>query len=57
MGLDAAEIMMEVEDEFKISIPDEEMVCFCSTLGHVHDLLLEKCAGHKRPDCPTRRPH
>lgn len=54
MGLDAAEVMLEVEEEFRISIADDEMVSFFGTLGNVHDLLLEKCTGRKRPDCPTR---
>jgi len=54
MGLDAAEIMLDLEEEFGISIADDEVICFFSTLGNVHDLLLEKCTGRKRTDCPTR---
>ena len=53
MGLDAVEFVMEIEEEFSISIEDDEVVFF-STLGTVHDYLLEKCAGRKRSDCPTR---
>lgn len=54
MGLDAVEVMLEVEEEFAVSIVDDEMVLFFGTLGNVHDLLLEKCTGRKRTDCPTR---
>ena len=54
MGLDATEVMLEVEEEFAVSIADDEMVFFFGTLGNVHDLLLEKCTGRKRADCPTR---
>ena len=54
MGLDAAEIMLDLEEEFGISIADDEMAAFFCTVGNVHDLLLEKCTGRKRTDCPTR---
>ena len=54
MGLDATEVMLEVEEEFAVSIADDEMVFFFGTLGNVHDLLLEKCTGRKRVDCPTQ---
>ena len=53
MGLDAVEFVMEIEEEFGISIEDDEVVFF-RTLGTVHDYLLEKCEGRKRLDCPTR---
>ena len=38
MGLDTAEVMLDVEEEFGISIADEEMVFFFGTLGNLHDL-------------------
>jgi acyl carrier protein len=44
---------MEVEEEFNISIPDDDIIYF-RTLGNVHDYLLEKCVGLRRTDCPTR---
>lgn len=53
MGLDAVEFVMGVEEEFRISLPADEVIGF-RTLGQVHDYLLEKCAGRKRADCPTR---
>lgn len=53
MGLDAVEFVMEVEEKFKISIPDDDIIYF-RTLGNLHDYLLEKCAGRRRTDCPTR---
>ncbi len=55
MGLDAVEFVMEIEEEFGISVADDEdEVVFFRTLGTVHDYLLEKCEGRKRSDCPTR---
>jgi len=53
MGLDVVEILMEVEEEFDVTIAEEEVLQF-RTLGSMHDYLLEKCGVRKRPDCPTR---
>jgi hypothetical protein len=53
MGLDAVELLLEIEEEFGISVEEDEAAYF-RTLGNVHDYLLEKCAGRKRPGCPTR---
>lgn len=53
MGLDAVEILMDIEEEFGISIAEEEVPHF-RTMGSLHDYLLEKCGVRKRPDCPTR---
>lgn len=53
MGLDAVEILMEIEEEFDITIGDEEIPHF-RTMGSVHDYLLRKCGVRIRPDCPTR---
>jgi hypothetical protein len=52
MGLEVVEFVMEIEEKFGISIPDNEVVYFC-TLGQMHDYLLEKCAGRKRSDNPA----
>ena len=38
MGLDAAEFVLEIEEEFGISIADDEGAYF-RTLGMVHDYL------------------
>ena len=53
MGLDAVELILEIEEEFHISIEERAIVPF-RTLGNLHDYLLDRCAGHKRTDCPTR---
>jgi len=41
MGLDSVELLLEVEETFDISIPDEE-VCQISTVGELHKSILEK---------------
>ncbi len=52
MGLDAVEILMDIEEEFGISIAEEEIL---PTMGSVHDYLLEKCGVRNRSGgCPTR---
>lgn len=53
MGLDAVELVMEIEDEFGITIPDDAAI-HTRTLGQLHDYLLERCADRRRTDCPTR---
>jgi len=53
VGLEAVELVMELEDEFAISIPDD-VAAYTRTLGQMHDYLLARCAGRKRIDCPTR---
>ena len=53
MGLDAVEILMDIEEEFGITIAEEEIPHF-RTMGSMHDYLAEKCGVRKRPDCPTR---
>ncbi len=55
MGLDVVELMLEFEEEFGVSITDDDAVCFSGTLGGLHDFLLAKCAGVRRSDCPVRR--
>lgn len=35
MGLDAAEVMLDVEEEFGISVADDEMVFFFRTLDNL----------------------
>ena len=53
MGLDAVELLIAVEEEFGVSLPDDEAAAL-RTLGDLHDYLLETCEGRRRPDCPTR---
>ncbi|MBN2217478.1 MAG: hypothetical protein JW719_08885 [Pirellulales bacterium] len=53
MGLDAVEFLMEVEDRFSVSLPDEDVFYF-QTLGQLHDYLVDKITGRRRSDCPTR---
>ena len=43
MGLDVAEVMMKLEDEFGIPIADHEVVAFFSTWGS--DPLLDSLKG------------
>ncbi|MCU0981263.1 MAG: hypothetical protein MUF25_19095 [Pirellulaceae bacterium] len=53
MGLDAVEFVLEIEEEFRISIPDDGLMVI-RTLGQFHDYLLETCAGRRRTDGPVR---
>ena len=53
MGLDAVELMLEVEEEFGLCLEEDAIVGF-RTLGNLHDYLLERCEGRRRTDCPTR---
>jgi len=41
MGLDGVELIMEVEDTFGISIPDEEAE-YCSTVGGMYNIIISK---------------
>ena len=40
MGLDAVEILMEIEDEFDISIPDR-VASNCLTVGDTHRVIVD----------------
>jgi hypothetical protein len=53
MGLDSVELVMEVEEQFGVTISDENAFNF-QTMGQLHDFLLEKCTGRRRPGCPTQ---
>jgi hypothetical protein len=53
MGLDAVELVIEVEEEFGVAIPDEEAGCMI-TLGHLHDYLLEANGRLHRSPCLTQ---
>ncbi|MGW8256144.1 MAG: hypothetical protein ACWGMZ_01530 [Thermoguttaceae bacterium] len=53
MGLEAVELVLAIEEEFGISIPDN-VATHTRTLGQLHDYLLEHCAGRKSKACPTR---
>ncbi len=54
MGLDAAELVMEVEDRFGVRLPEFELY-WMRTLGDLHNALLEQCGVRKRTECPTRK--
>jgi hypothetical protein len=53
VGLDAVELVMEVEERFGVAISDENAVNF-QTMGQLHDFLLGECAGRRRPGCPAQ---
>jgi hypothetical protein len=49
MGLDLVEIVMEIEDEFQISIPDDvaqNMLTVGDTFRDVVDMLVAKGSAH-----------
>ena len=54
MGLDAAELIMAVEERFAVRLPDVEMY-YVRTLGDFYNVLLEQCGERKRSDCPLRK--
>ncbi len=41
MGLDGAEIVMEIEDQFEIQLPDDEESRF-KTVGDLHQIVIAK---------------
>lgn len=52
MGLDGVEMIMEVEDEFGITIPDSEASAM-RTVGDLVDLCLDRINKTKTMRCPT----
>jgi len=55
MGLDTVELVMEVEDTFKIKIADEEAER-TQTIGELHALVLTKLEGRKVNEyCTSQR--
>lgn len=55
MGLDSVEILLEVEDTFNITIPDEEAASI-STVGELHDSILRKMPGiSSKTPCGSQR--
>ena len=50
MGLDIVELMMRVEEEFRIEIEDEE-ASYISTVGQLHTLILDKTGVLKPSRC------
>lgn len=54
MGLDAVELVLEIEEKFGVTLADDEVI-YWNTLGHYHDYLLQHCTGWRRPDCPTQK--
>ena len=52
MGLDLVELLMEVEEAFGISIPDEDAPAV-ETVGSFHDCLLRQLGTHQQTGCLT----
>ena len=50
MGLDGVELIMEVEDEYGIKLPDEEASKF-RTLGDLFDAILRRLDGRQLSPC------
>lgn len=51
MGLDIVELIMDVEDAFKISILDTET---CATVGELNAMINKKLQGKLEPGiCPN----
>lgn len=50
MGLDIVELMVRVEEEFRIEIEDEE-ASYISTVGQLHTLILDKTGVLKPSRC------
>jgi len=51
MGMDLVEIVMEVEDEFGIVLPDEE-VQHVETVGQLYQCVMRKINGRRPIPCP-----
>ena len=47
MGLDAVELVMDIEEAFDIQIPDERAAEIV-TVGQLYDLILEACPARRR---------
>jgi len=55
MGLDSVELLLEVEETFDISIPDEE-ACQILTVGELHQSILDKMRKKDSPIvCGTQK--
>lgn len=53
MGLDGVELVMEVEDEFKIALSNEE-ASQTTTVGQLVDLVFSRLRHDKREPCPSQ---
>jgi len=54
MGLDTVELVMELEDEFEISIPDADAEKL-ETLGQTFDYILSRLRDRQELVCPSAR--
>ena len=54
MGLDTVELVMEIEDEFGLSIPDADAEMI-QTVGQMHAYVCGKLRPTKEPVCPSAR--
>jgi hypothetical protein len=54
MGLDTVELILAIEEEFGVEIPDEK-ACEMSTPRHVADFLLEQLPLVSSEGCSTQR--
>ncbi len=54
MGLDGVELIINIEDEFEISISDDE-VYKSATVGNMVDLILSHLRRSKNELCPSQR--
>ena len=57
MGLDIIEVLMSVEDEFELAIPDEDAERVFTTVGATVDYLVGRLAadGRRAGVCPSSR--
>lgn len=54
MGLDTVELLMSIEEEFGINIPDEEVTCIY-TMGQMRDYLGKHLREREKVHCLSQR--
>jgi hypothetical protein len=54
MGLDTVELVMEIEDEFGISMPDADAALICS-VGQLHAYVCQRLRPRSAPWCESAR--
>jgi len=54
MGLETVELLMDIEDHFGVSIPDED-ASRCITVGDTRDVVVRLLVAKGREDSPTLR--
>lgn len=54
MGLDTVELLMSIEEEFGINIPDEEVTCIY-TMGQMRDYLEKHLRDREKVHCLSQR--